>query len=252
MTASHRTPALRGLGRAFLLLAVTFGGLLFSEPAQASSPVLYSLDAELQYDAGMLTVHESVAFTNQTTQSLESLVFNVTPAFYHAFQLLDASVDAREATASFDSSIMELPLPVPLAPGASTLAVLDFRVKVPNRGGRFGAGPQVIALGNWFPVLAVYRDGRLLDEGQVRGWVRGKYVEIGDAFFSQTSDFQVTLTVDRPVEVAHTGDQVSYLDNTWRFEAKGVRDFALAVSRSFSKISEGVDGVQVNVYYLPG
>ncbi|MDO8691729.1 MAG: M1 family aminopeptidase, partial [Dehalococcoidia bacterium] len=106
--------------------------------------------------------------------------------------------------------------------------------------------------GNWFPVLAVYRDGRLLDEGQVRGWVRGKYVEIGDAFFSQASDFQVTLTVDRPVEVAHTGDLVRYLDNTWRFEAKGVRDFALAVSRSFSKISEGVDGVQVNVYYLPG
>lgn len=237
---------------AFLLLAVMAGGLFVPRPALAASPVLYSLDATLQYDAGVLTVHETVAFTNRTSQALDSLVFNVTPAFYHAFQLLDASVDARETTVSLDSSIMELPLPVPLAPGASTLAVLDFRVKVPNRGGRFGLGPQVIALGNWFPILAVYRDSRLLGEGQVRGWVRGKYVEIGDAFFSQTSDFQVTLTVDQPVEVAHTGDLVRRLDDSWRFEAKGVRDFALAVSRSFSKISKWVDGVQVNVYYLPG
>ena len=243
---------IRGAMLAALLTALLSQVLLPPPPTLAASPLLYAVNASVEYDAGIVTARETLAFTNQSSQSLETLVFNVTPAYYGAFQLVKATVNAQEVKASLDGSIMELPLPQAVSPGASVVAALDFVIKVPRGGGRFGRGPEVMALGNWLPLLAIYRDGRLLTEGQDRGWVRGQYVEVGDAFFSQTADFLVSLKSDRPLTIAHTGNLVSQDDQQWNFEARGVRDFALALSPSFATVSQDVEGVDVVVFYLPG
>lgn len=241
--------------RAFLaaLLVTLVGGLLsFPEPAGAAPLTRYYLDTAIEYDAGIVTTSETVAFTNRSSTAWESLVFNVTPGYYGAFKLLRVAVNGREVKGVLDSAILDVPLPEPVQPGLSAVAILDFRIEVPFRHGRFGRGSQVMALGNWFPTLAVYRDGRLVGEGQRKGWVRAQYVEIGDAFFAEAADFTVALRTDRRVSVAHTGDTLSQGENTWRFEARGVRDFAMAVSPSFSTVSRQVDGVDVSVFYVPG
>lgn len=237
---------------AVVLTALLSQTLLSADPAQAGSRPLYSLDASVEFDAGVIKARESVAFTNESSDTLETLVFNVTPAYYGAFDLFAATVADEGVGAVLEGSILELPLPHPVRPGASVVASLDFAIRVPWRGGRFGRGPQVMALGNWVPLLAVYRDGRLLSEGQERGWVRGQYVEVGDAFFAQTADFLVSLKADRPLSVAHTGDPAAQGETEWKFEARGVRDFALALSPSFATISQEVEDVDVVVFYLPG
>ncbi|HLB11750.1 MAG TPA: M1 family metallopeptidase [Dehalococcoidia bacterium] len=246
------TMLVRRVVLAALLLTLLGQGMMGPRPSLAASPPLYSVEASVEYGAGLVTARETVAFTNLSSQTLESLVFNVTPAYYGAFELRRAAVNALEVEQMLDGSILELPLPHPLPPGASVVASLDFKIVVPRQGGRFGRGPQVMALGNWLPLLAVYRDGRLLSEGQERGWVRGQYVDVGDAFFSQTADFLVTLRSDQPLSVAHTGDLVKQEDTVWAFEARGVRDFALALSPDFSVVSQEVEGVDVAVFYLPG
>lgn len=235
-----------------LLMAFLGAALLSPSRGAAAALPLYTVDAMVEYGSGVVEVRETLAFVNQSSQTLETLVFSVTPAHYGAFQLLRATVNAQEVEATLEDSLLELPLPQPLPPGASAVATLDFRLQVPWQGGRFGRGPQVMALGNWLPLLAIYRDGRLLAEGQEGGWVRGRYVEVGDAFFSQAADFLVTLRADRTLTVAHTGDLVDWEETLWRFEARGVRDFALALSPSFATLSQEVGGVEVTVFYLPG
>ncbi len=253
-TMEHgRWPVSRRVTLALLMLALLVEALLhLPQPAMAAMPPRYNLDVTLEYATGLLTARETVAFTNRTSQDLDSLVFTVTPAHYGAFQLDRAAIDAQEVKASLDGSIMDVPALQPVRPGSTVLVTLDFKVKVPVRGGRFGRGSQAIALGNWFPILAVYRDGRLMADGQERGWVRGKYVEMGDAFFSEASDFVVTLRTDQPVQVAHTGDLVSRSENSWTFAAMDVRDFAMAISTSFNSVSRTIDGIDIRVFYLPG
>ncbi|MDP2726677.1 MAG: hypothetical protein Q8P59_03965, partial [Dehalococcoidia bacterium] len=237
---------------AALLIALLGQALLTVRPALAAPLSLYTLDATVEYDSGIVTARETLAFTNESSQTMQTLVFSVTPAYYGAFQLLLATVSGQEVAAALDKSILELPLPQVLPPGSSVVAALDFKLKIPRRSGRFGKGPQVIALGNWFPILAIHRDGRLLSKGQEAGWVRGQYVEAGDAFFSEASDFLVTIRTDRPMAVAHTGVLISQEENTWRFEARRVRDFALAISPTFATVSQSVEGVNVSVFFLPG
>lgn len=235
-----------------LWLALLGQAAFLPTPSLAASLPLYTVDATVEYDVGIVTARETIAFTNQSSQSLDSLFFNVTPAFYGSFQLLGATVNAIGASGTLDGSILEMPLTQAIRPGASVVAALDFKLKLPRQGGRFGKGPQALALGNWLPLLAVYRDGRLLAEGQERGWARDQYVETGDAFFSQTGDFLVNLRSDRPLTVAHTGDLVSQEESAWKFEARGVREFALALSPSFASVSQVVDGVNVSAFYFPG
>src|SRR5947207_2849802 len=68
----------------------------------------------------------------------------------------------------------------------------------PATPGRLAATARGMALGNWFPIVAVHRGD----------WDRRQYVDTGDAFFSQVADFDLTLTTSGPAQVVATGQRV--------------------------------------------
>jgi len=210
----------------------------------------YELRLDLDLERNVLTAVQTLDYTNPTTATLASLVFHVMPAYYGAFALTSTSVDSQVVTPTLDGIVLELSLPRSLPPGQATQVVLRYRLNLPPSDGRFGAANGIIALGDWFPVLAIYQGG----------WDRHRYTEIGDAFFADLADYDVYLTTSQPATVAATGEVVTHQDRDWQLRARQVRDFALAVSTRYQVQSKdlpalrgsspsGLDGVTLSIYY---
>ncbi|MBI2954609.1 MAG: M1 family metallopeptidase [Chloroflexi bacterium] len=210
--------------------------------AGAETTNKYAIAAKLNYERGTLDVREMVAYTNRTPKALISIVFNVTPAYFRAFSLKAALVDGTPVETRMDGVVMEVPLPKPLEPRATTRLMLDFTLDLPEQGGRFGINEKVVALGNWYPILAVYMGDN---------WDRHQYSKIGDPFFTEVADYDVTLEVSAPVKVAHSGELVEREGNIWRMHGDRIREFALAISDRYETRSVDVGGVELTAFYLP-
>ena len=232
-----------------LMLTIPPGSLLAAASSdRLPSTTHYAIQAKLDYARASLTASEIVTYQNNLGQPLRSLVFNVVPAHFGSFQLLEATVDGQPVQPSLNGVVMEVPLPQLLEPGQSVSAKIDFSLAVPTPGNlRFGQGNGILALGNWYPVLAVWAEG----SGRTADWRRDRYVDTGDAFFTQVADYDVSLQVDVPVTVAHTGNLVGHEGLHWVFRASRVRDFALAISHRYETASTTVGNTTITAFYLP-
>jgi hypothetical protein len=233
-------PAMRLL---LLCLAALAGALAAPLAAEAATPPRYEIVADLDVARARLDVTQRTTYVNETGQPLPNLVFAVTSASFRAFTLRSASVAGQPASTSADGTILDVRLPAPLAPGASAAVELAYTVQVPTPGtNRFGSAGGIIALGNWYPVLFPFRDG---------GWLTHQYTPIGDAFVTEAADYDVTLRPSTKVVAAFTGQAVSRDGNNLRAAARGVRDFALALSARYETATATVDGVTITAYFLP-
>lgn len=222
-------------------------------PGGAAAAPLPRYEIQLKVDpiTGRVEALQRLWYVNTTLSTLDQIVFTVVPARYNAFRLDVVRRDGEEAPWSLEDSILEVALTPSLGPGAPTRIDLEYQVQVPLRGGRFGQREGVLALGNLFPVIQIYRTPRLAVAGQPLGWARTPYTEIGDAFFSEVADFTVDLELTRPAVVASGANLVQQEELRYRFAALGVRDFGLAISPSYQTQSREVDGVTLAAYYLP-
>ena len=71
---------------------------------------------------------------------------------------------------------------------------------MPTTKDRFGYHDKGINLGNWYPIVCVY------DEN---GWNLDLYYKVGDPFYSEVSNYDVSITVPKEVVVASSGKIVS-------------------------------------------
>ena len=234
-----------------LAVASSLPFLTLAKPAAAvetavrhnSMAAHYTLDVTVDDQRHVVDVRETVEAMNRTGVPLTSLVFNVTPRHFSGFAMGPVTVDGVGQQPKFDDVVMEVPLRSPLPPDTSAKIVMSFKETVPSPGNiRYGYSDGILALGNWFPVLAVYRQD---------GWDRHHYSNVGDPFFTETADYQVTVHADPHVVIAHTGAFAKYHDGQWEFHANDVRDFALAMSRHYESHSVDVDGTKITSYFLP-
>ena len=236
MPRAHKTLGLLLTILILTAVAVPGGG---ATAAAAPPRPHYELRLDLDLERNVLTAVQTLDYTNPTTATLASLVFHVIPAAYGAFALTSTSVDSQVVTPTLDGIVLELSLPRSLPPGQATQVVLRYRLNLPPSDGRFGAANGIIALGDWFPVLAVYQGG----------WDRHRHTDIGDAFFADLADYDVYLTTSQPATVAATGEVVTYKDRDWQLRARQVRDFALAVSTRYQVQAKDLNGTTLSIYY---
>ena len=242
----------RTLAKAVCCLIALVLAVSYVPPCQASAPLPhYQIVADLDYASASLVTTETVNYTNDTRSALDSIVFNVTPAHFDSFTLFDCKVNGKPATANIEGAVLEVALETPLLPRQSVLVDLEFEVDVPQQDDRLGSGGSILALGNWFPILSVFRTPRLTGSDQPAGWDRSPYTAMGDPFYSQAANFQVRINTSDPVAIAHTGELVEKQENSWIFKADKVRDFAMAISTRYESTSQLVDGVEITAYYLP-
>ncbi len=120
-----------------------------------------------------------------------------------------------------------------------------MRIRVPERNDRFGSHGGVSLLGGALPVLAVKDDA---------GWHLDPYVDLGEAFYSVTGSYRVTLNVPDALETAATGRVVRRVDRGHReariYRADDVRDFAFAAA-AFEHLRAQANGTDVHVWFRP-
>lgn len=193
--------------------------------------------------------HEQIAFTNTGTGALSRIwlrlwangVGGCSP------QAVRVTVTSGGTGGSLRRACtaLEVALPTPLDPGARTSIGMDLSIVVPARNDRFGFHGGVANLGGALPILAIHDDS---------GWHLDPYVDIGESFYSVSGRYRVTLDVPADMRTPSTGSLVRAraggVGVVRTFEAKRVREFMWSAG-DLARTSGRVDGVHVNVWYLP-
>ncbi len=214
----------------------------------------YRMRVEISPSLDTVSGWEEVAWQNCGGEAVSEIHMRLYPNAFSSsggrIEVQSVSSPGRSATSSVggpDNTVLEVSLDPPVAPGERVTIEIEFIVHVPEVNDRFGRSGGVLALGNWFPILSVLRDG---------SWVDHPYFHDGECFFSESSDFLVELVVPEDLVVAATGELTSESQlgdgrvvQTW--VARGVRDFAVVASPRFEVSRERVGGVTVYSYYLP-
>ena len=143
-----------------------------------------------------------------------------------------------------DVSVVWLKLKTPLAPGEKMTLSYDFSAKIPTVPDRYGVYKDVYNVTNFYPILAEY------DEN---GWSHEGFIQCGECFYSEVSDYDVRLTVPEGFLVASTGTETKKESSgdvvTYTFTAPCVRDFVFSASNQFVHKEADYDGVHVNLFY---
>lgn len=238
----------------FKALSVVFALLLLSSLASrvaaASTPAdesaAYRVHAVVDYQSGRVDVDEAFSYKNQTGDTLVAVVLNAMPAHFGVFSLKSASAAGRASPAKLTGVDLEIPLAANLAPGQSIDFAISYRLDLPSPGDlRFGRSGGVTRLGNWLPVVELYRAGR---------WTRHPYSTIGDPFATECAEYDVTLDVigaPATLAIAHSGDLVEHAGTRWHFHGSRIRDFALALSDRYHSMSTQVGKTAVTAYFRP-
>jgi hypothetical protein len=120
-----------------------------------------------------------------------------------------------------DFTVVRIPLPEAVQPGASVELVIDFSARLPWIIARTGFVDDFFLLGQWFPKIAVF-------EGE-RGWNSHQF-HASSEFFADFGTYQVTMEVPQGWVVGASGYEVERtpLDGRERivYRAERVHDFA--------------------------
>lgn len=230
----------------------------------------YDIEVELDYEDKAYRGKQLVTYVNNTGKSLGEIFFHIYPNAFKSLETLPILFkDKIEDPLSYDNgyiefsqisrdnedlgykiigqdnTILSIKLDKPLIQGQKVDIYMEYNVKLPSPMDRFGYGERTINLGNWYPIACVY------DED---GWNLDPYYNIGDPFYSDLANYNISIKTDKDVIIASSGNIISEVieDNIKIYEIEGllIRDFAWLASREF-KIAEGkVDGTTIKLYYL--
>ncbi len=179
-------------------------------------------------------------------------------------------------------TVARVDLPAPLPPGGIAAIEIAWRWPIPEYGfARMGRDGTLYQIASWYPRVAVYDD--------VRGWNVHPFLGAGE-FYQEFGDFLVALTVpsgfvvtatgalenpqdvlaptqrERLAQARHSDQAVAIItaeearagrdrrvggEQTWRFAAENVRDFAFAMAPDFRWDASGWNGVLIQTFYRP-
>lgn len=219
----------------------------------------YTIDMALAVTdkTAMIGGHQRVTYTNRLPVPLDSLVFRLFPnlpsygATMSVSRILAAETPVDPALDE-SGSVLTVRLPAPLNRGEQVTVEMDFAITVTagvaGLYAQFSYLDGILALPNAYPVLSVYEPGA--------GWWTITEQPQGDAVYSETAFYTVTLTAPDDLIIAASGSAVDLVTNgdgtlTHRYVAPLMRDFAVFASAAYVAVSGEQDGVQITMYYDP-
>ena len=237
--------------------------LLASGPPLPSPLTQYNIQVALDVSNHTLQGHASIDYINAETVPLDNLYFRLYPSGGQTYGNGLLSVtrtqvngQAVETQSTLLGSILEVPLPAPLNPGEGARLDFDFYALVPVDFGGEGLGSGygifnysagVLALANWYPILAVYDQ---------QGWNLDPVYPLGDAVYSDAALYTVDVIVEPGQVVAASGVQIEQREMgdgrvLHRFASGPARDFFIIAGPDFQVLSQAVGGTVINSYFLP-
>jgi hypothetical protein len=241
----------RARARALLIapiLALLLGAGVTPSEAAASSLGLtarYDASASLNYGQGRLAVDSSATVTNDTAKSISTLHFNLAPMRVGTFTRGSVEVDAKAAAATYNDQTITVSLPAALQPGRSTVVRITYQGQLAtnkrDKNWLFAKLDGTVQAYRWIPWLS-----------RPTAFNRPN---VGDPFVTAVSPHvRVSITSERKLNYATSGDLASSTGLTRTFVARNVRDFNFTARLSYTRLTGSAAGVSIVVhrYSLPG
>ena len=148
-----------------------------------------------------------------------------------------------------DLSILEILLDKPLKPYDEYSIFIKYKIVIPHERGRYGYYNKIFAIGNWYPILAVYNG---------TDWILNPYYPYGESFYSEAASYDVTIKIPKDYVVAATGKlvEVEIRDNyaIYRWHVDLARDFAWTASKNYlvekTTLETGSKKIEIYAYLL--
>lgn len=228
----------------------------------------YSIKASLSNDM-KISASETIDFVNKTGQDLGEVCFHLYPrAFregasfkpyttltlascfpngisYGNIEILKVCVNGESKAINLtgeDEDILQVDFGFNLENKKSVKIDIGFNLTIPNATHRFGYYNDNINLGNWYPILCEFVDGK---------FDISPYYSTGDPFFSEIANYSVEIEYPSEYLIGSTGEiseKREKTTSTATILAKAVRDFAINFSKSSTKVATTVGSI--NVFYV--
>jgi hypothetical protein len=144
-----------------------------------------------------------------------------------------------------DSTVIQVVLPKPVLPGQQIKLSIDFTAKLPRIFARTGTVNDFYLLGQWFPKIGVFENGR---------WNCHQFFRRSE-FYADFGVYEVELTLPRQYEVGATGilenEIIGDSLKTLFFRAEDVHDFAITAWPEYLRDVRKIAGVDVILLYAP-
>jgi hypothetical protein len=207
--------------------------------------VVYRSNLKLTWASRAIWVDSTAVVTNTSLSEIDRLELNSLAARLGGIRLRPVTVDGRAVAATVTGQTIVVTLGGVLPVGATTKVRVRFSARLQDDLGgshwlfaRVGAIAQVY---RWLP------------------WVSRRVTfdrpNHGDPFVTPSSrDVRVTITTDRRLDLATTGDLVSTSANglVSVFEARDVRDFTVTASTDYQTRQRVVGDTTVRVWFRSG
>jgi len=233
--------------------SVYSSGLISAEQEtlnELSGASVYHIDLEISSTLTTLTGTETVQYTNRENQALDSIAFQLYPnQLGGKVDIANVQVNGQAANISFleGKSAVMVALPQPLQPNESTLLKLDFSIELPTTGGGnyglFGYIDGILVLDGFYPSIPVY---------DALGWHAGPLPANADTTFNDVSFYLVRVTAPSDLVIVTSGveydRQNKGKEQVVTFTAGPARDFYLAASPDFIRVTKTIGETTVNSY----
>jgi hypothetical protein len=231
----------------------------------------YFLEIQLDDSRNILFGSEKVIYANKSNTGLKEIYFHIYPNAFSREQTVPVlfsntkysypqgfkpchidieNLKVNNRSASFtiegiDETLLRVKLNKTLKPGDSIDISMGFKIQIPEMRERVGFFDGTYNFGNWYPIAAVY------DES---GWNLDPFYDVGDPFYSETSDYDVTIRLPAKYKIASTGivqiDSAKNGIRNIRVKAENVRDFTWVASTKFKIYEKIVEGINVRCFTI--
>lgn len=214
---------------------------------------LYEAEIRVARDGESLSGKLRLTYTNRTADVLFVIKLRLHPNDMApgSLTVTGVSVNGERSYHTLDGekqSILTVPLPLEIQPGETAELFLTFELAFPETGDRFGINTTGVMLGNFLPIAAVHEAG---------AWRTDRYIEEGDAFYSETADYRVLVTFPADMTLVHTGSKIeerqeNIYEKTCYITAQRARDFTLALIPGGEEAETEALGGRVRVRAVTG
>ncbi|MBR5938027.1 MAG: M1 family metallopeptidase [Clostridiales bacterium] len=222
-----------------------------TDPASDSKPALlrnetnrkknqYDVSIKLDDEKHTLDVEQKLHYVNNNGKTINEIYFNLIPEAFKSkgggLDMKSVSSDGKDLSMKqVKETVYSLPLEKELAPGESCDIHMNYTVNIPENADRFGYFGNNYNLGNVLATPALFENGQ---------WLVQPYIDLGDAFYTEISDYRVKIDVPNGYSIAATG---TLKDDP--YVADDVRDFAFTASSEMMMLCEEYGDTALIVHY---
>lgn len=228
----------------------------------------YSIEGEYFPEEGKLTATMNFLYINGTETEIPTLAFRLygnayredavkepisslyrAAAYYYGESYGGMSVTSVEGAKSWtiggeDENVLYVEPESPLFPDERTEILISYTLTLAKVNHRTGITESAVNLGNFYPVLCVWEEGK--------GYYECAYEPIGDPFYNDFADYSVSLTV--PIGYTVVGsvlgtERTVGVKKTWSGSLDCAQDFALALGKGMKTAEKKEGGVTVRYLY---